>query len=211
MCRRGVVPKQTFFNLPLEKQNNLIQGAKKEFSSKPLNKASISNIIKNAGIPRGSFYQYFDDKEDAFYFLLEKQMKVDSEAFISMLKKNDGDLFDTFTETFQKMLKEFQVQKNRDFFKNAFLNMDYNMENKISHNFCEGNFSKQFLEIIATIDKKQLNISNEQEVIHVIEIILAVTLKNLIRNFARQNTFEETVNNYMFEMNLLKKGLNKKE
>lgn len=110
------MPRQTFFNLPKEKQDNLLAAAKKEFSNKPLNKASVSNIIKNADIPRGSFYQYFDGKEDAFYYLLEKQMKLNSEEFISILKKNNGDLFETFTETFQRMLKEFQVQKNRDFF-----------------------------------------------------------------------------------------------
>lgn len=138
------MPRQTFFNLPKEKQDNLLAAAKKEFSNKPLNKASVSNIIKNADIPRGSFYQYFDGKEDAFYYLLEKQMKLNSEEFISILKKNNGDLFETFTETFQRMLKEFQVQKNRDFFRNVFLNMDYKMENKIFSDFRETGISKPF-------------------------------------------------------------------
>lgn len=201
------MPKQTFFNLPKEKQNHLIYAIKKEFSSKPLNKASVSNIIKNAGIPRGSFYQYFDGKEDAFYFLLEKQMKIDSEEFISILKRKNGDLFNAFIETFEKMLKEFQIQKNRDFFKNVFLNMDYKMESKISRDFSEARFEKHFLEIIASIDKKKLNISNDEEVIHILEIILAVTFQNLMKNFAKQNTIEETIKNYMFEIDLLKKGL----
>ena len=62
------VPKPTFLNLSKEKQELLITAAKKEFSRVPLNGASISNIIKDAGIPRGSFYQYFEDKEDIFFF-----------------------------------------------------------------------------------------------------------------------------------------------
>lgn len=71
-------------------------------------------------------------------------MKLNSEEFISILKKNNGDLFETFTETFQRMLKEFQVQKNRDFFRNVFLNMDYKMENKIFSDFRETGISKPF-------------------------------------------------------------------
>ncbi|WP_077603933.1 TetR/AcrR family transcriptional regulator [Oceanobacillus sojae] len=201
------MPRQTFFNLPKEKQNNLLSAAKKEFSNKPLNKASVSNIIKNADIPRGSFYQYFDGKEDAFYYLLEKQMKVNSEEFISILKKNNGDLFETFTETFQRMLKEFQVQKNRDFFRNVFLNMDYKMENKIFSDFSETGISKSFLEVIAGIDKEKLNISNDEEVVHVMEIMMAVTFQNLMKQFARQSTFEDALNKYLFEIDLLKKGL----
>ncbi len=58
------MPKQTFLSLPEDKQNTLIQSAKKEFSRVPLHEASIANIIKDAGIPRGSFYQYFEDKEN---------------------------------------------------------------------------------------------------------------------------------------------------
>ncbi|MCT1903680.1 TetR/AcrR family transcriptional regulator [Oceanobacillus sojae] len=201
------MPRQTFFNLPKEKQDNLLSAAKKEFSNKPLNKASVSNIIKNADIPRGSFYQYFDGKEDAFYYLLEKQMKVNSEEFISILKKNNGDLFETFTETFQRMLKEFQVQKNRDFFRNVFLNMDYKMENKIFSDFSETGISKSFLEVIAGIDKEKLNISNDEEVVHVMEIMMAVTFQNLMKQFARQSTFEDALNKYLFEIDLLKKGL----
>lgn len=203
------MPRQTFFNLPKEKQDNLLAAAKKEFSNKPLNKASVSNIIKNADIPRGSFYQYFDGKEDAFYYLLEKQMKLNSEEFISILKKNNGDLFETFTETFQRMLKEFQVQKNRDFFRNVFLNMDYKMENKIFSDFRETGISKPFLEVIAGIDKEKLNISNDEEVVHVMEIMMAVTFQNLMKQFARQSTFEDALNKYLFEINLLKKGLYK--
>ena len=41
---------------------------KKEFSRLPLKDASIANIIKDAEIPRGSFYQYFENKEDLYYY-----------------------------------------------------------------------------------------------------------------------------------------------
>ena len=56
--------KQTFLNLPEEKKNNIINALKKEFSRVPLKDALVSNIIIDAKIPRGSFYQYFDNIED---------------------------------------------------------------------------------------------------------------------------------------------------
>ena len=104
-----VVPKQTFFNLPHEKRELLIQSAKKEFSRVPLSEASIANIIKSADIPRGSFYQYFEDKEDAFYYILEKQMDTHNSKFFSMLKRNNGDLFDAFIEVFEYMLSLIHI------------------------------------------------------------------------------------------------------
>ncbi len=66
-----------------------------------------------------------------------------------------------------------------------------------------------FLEVIAGIDKEKLNISNDEEVVHVMEIMMAVTFQNLMKQFARQSTFEDALNKYLFEINLLKKGLYK--
>ncbi|MGN1132683.1 MAG: TetR/AcrR family transcriptional regulator, partial [Ruminococcus sp.] len=52
--------KKTFYNLPQAKQDRILASIKKEFDKAPLDKISINSIIKDAGISRGSFYQYFD-------------------------------------------------------------------------------------------------------------------------------------------------------
>ena len=64
--------KQTFINLNEDKKNRIIKSLKKEFSRASLKDALVSNIVKEAGIPRGSFYQYFDDIEDSYYFVIEE-------------------------------------------------------------------------------------------------------------------------------------------
>ena len=64
------MPSSTFLNLPAEKQEKLLEAATREFTRRPFNEASINQIIKDAGIPRGSFYMYFTDKEDLFRYLV---------------------------------------------------------------------------------------------------------------------------------------------
>lgn len=58
---------ETFYNLPTEKQERIINAASQEFISCPYEKTSINRIIEQAKIPKGSFYQYFDSKEDLLY------------------------------------------------------------------------------------------------------------------------------------------------
>lgn len=58
------MPKETFLNLSEEKKKKIIKAAQNEFERVPLEQASIKNIVENAGIARGSFYQYFESKED---------------------------------------------------------------------------------------------------------------------------------------------------
>ncbi|MGE7887596.1 TetR/AcrR family transcriptional regulator [Bacillus cereus] len=201
------MPKQTFFNLEREKKEVLIQAAMKEFSRVPLFEASISNIIKDAGIPRGSFYQYFEDKEDVFFFLLNDHSKRDNDKFISIIKDNEGDLFDSYIELYQYLLRKFQNLENRNFFRNAFLNMNYKVENTFTRNMNEAEHKDRLSEIMPLINKEKLNIVDEREIFHVMKIITAVTFHNLIQNFAKEIPFDESVKNYTLELSLLKKGL----
>jgi AcrR family transcriptional regulator len=201
------MPKQTFFNLSEDKRQILMTAMKEEFSRVPLHEASIANIVQTAGIPRGSFYQYFEDKEEAYFFMLEQHSKQNQEKFIAYLEQFDGDIFDSFIQMFQDMLKNFQSKENRNFFKNAFLNMNYRVENTFSQNFKEENYNKQFVEISKLINTEKLNISNQQDLLHIMKIIMAVTFQNLIQNFAKEVPIEEAINIYSLEINLLKKGL----
>jgi TetR/AcrR family transcriptional regulator len=66
------MPTSTFENLESSKKERLMNAMIDEFSQVPYSQASINRIIKQAGIPRGSFYQYFTDKEDAYRTVLSR-------------------------------------------------------------------------------------------------------------------------------------------
>jgi AcrR family transcriptional regulator len=65
------MPKQTFFNLPQEKRETIMHAAIEEFAEYGLENASTNRIVKNSGIAKGSFYQYFEDKQDVFKHMLD--------------------------------------------------------------------------------------------------------------------------------------------
>jgi AcrR family transcriptional regulator len=65
------MPKQTFFNLPHEKRETIMNAAIDEFAEYGLENASTNRIVKNSGIAKGSFYQYFEDKQDVFKHMLD--------------------------------------------------------------------------------------------------------------------------------------------
>jgi AcrR family transcriptional regulator len=65
------MPKQTFFNLPEEKRQGLIEIALDEFANYDYQTASVSRIVARAGIAKGSLYQYFEHKQDLYEYLFE--------------------------------------------------------------------------------------------------------------------------------------------
>ncbi|QVK17921.1 TetR/AcrR family transcriptional regulator [Mycoplasmatota bacterium] len=53
-----------------EKKQELIDAAIEEFGNNGYEKASLNNILKAAGISKGTFYYHFKNKEDLYFYLL---------------------------------------------------------------------------------------------------------------------------------------------
>jgi AcrR family transcriptional regulator len=117
------MPKDTFFNLPKEKQERIIDSAIFQFSSVHYNRVTIDNIVEGAGIPKGSFYQYFNNKDDLYEYIFE-QIGDDKKHVIDNLI-GDVDKID-FKQYVIKMLKEAERYGMEDSklleLKNKFLN-----------------------------------------------------------------------------------------
>lgn len=89
------MPKPTFYNLPQEKRQLIENAAIEEFADKSLETASVNAIVSNAGIAKGSFYQYFENLEDLYNHILEL-VKDSKLALISTLPLPANNL-DTFS------------------------------------------------------------------------------------------------------------------
>lgn len=87
------MPSATFFNLPEEKRQRLIEAAWDELTSVSFDKVSINRIIQTANIPRGSFYQYFEDKSDLLHFLLEQVSQSMEQAMQQRGDAPEKDIF----------------------------------------------------------------------------------------------------------------------
>ena len=86
---------ETFLRLPEEKRNRFLDAAWEEFTRVNLADASINNIIKKAGIPRGSFYQYFSSKDELFAYLQQTMLEYLIGEYCKYMRESNGDIFQT--------------------------------------------------------------------------------------------------------------------
>lgn len=96
----------TFLRLPEEKRNRFLEAAWEEFTSVPFEEASINKIVRRAKVPRGSFYQYFSDKEDLFFYLQGSMLEHFMEEYIKLLVQFGGDIFRTQLECFDLVMQQ---------------------------------------------------------------------------------------------------------
>ena len=73
----------------LQKQTSLLNTAYELFTTKGVNKTSIAEISKAAGIAKGTFYLYFKDKLDIRYKLIaKKSAEVFKHAYQELQKQS---------------------------------------------------------------------------------------------------------------------------
>jgi AcrR family transcriptional regulator len=88
------MPKETFFNLPSEKRQSIIDLAIEEFAENDYKNASISRIVARAGIAKGSFYQYFADTKDLYLYLIELSVQEKATFLSQMPPPETENIFD---------------------------------------------------------------------------------------------------------------------
>jgi AcrR family transcriptional regulator len=84
------MPKELFFELPEEKRTRIINALYLQLQENDLEKFSIKRLCKDAQIAHGSFYTYFDNKEDFIDYAFHDQIKVKQAERAKMMNSADG-------------------------------------------------------------------------------------------------------------------------
>lgn len=108
------MPSATFFNLPQAKRERLMSAARAEFCRAPYTETSINRMIRGAGIPRGSFYMYFDGKEDLFRYLMRTYGERLEGLILRLLEENGGDLFAAFLDLFDYVQDHWKQEQYQE-------------------------------------------------------------------------------------------------
>lgn len=198
------MPKETYFNLPKEKQERLLSASKKEFSRVSYEEASINKIIKDAEIPRGSFYMYFESKEDLYFYTLGKEKEELEDFFLKEIKKSKGDLIQTFTSLLTDILNR-QEKESDTFLKHAVTNTSFRNLKFLNPRMVDE-------EILKKIDQ-EINFelfSNPNLISEIFRILQMETIYSLMLYLKEGYAKEEVLRMHKERMNLLKHGIYKR-
>ena len=196
------MPSDTFLRLNDDKKRKLLEACFKEFSLNNFNDVSINRIIKEAGISRGSFYMYFVDKKDLYFYLLEQYSEILINNMKEDLVNNKGDLFLMFQDNIKRTYNSFK-NNNINFFKKSLENITIMEESKRTFGFRD----KRLLnELIPNINLELLNDNARRhiEVIFAINMhLLMVTLFKLLKN---DSLDRKLIKDYYEQLDILKYG-----
>ena len=103
------MPTERFYHLSEKKKEMIREAAVQEFIRVSPEQASINQVVRNAEISRGSFYTYFEDKEDLMRYVFEDLIHQVREFCKNLLQDSGGDFW-----TLQQGLMDFVLQICRE-------------------------------------------------------------------------------------------------
>ncbi len=96
-----ILPKETFLNLPEGKKEKIISAAIAQFANLPYERASLSQIVADAGIAKGSMYQYFENKRALYLYIIGLVYQKKKEYLLDVFD-NSSDFFGTLKKYYTK-------------------------------------------------------------------------------------------------------------
>ena len=99
----------------------LLKAARKVFRAKGYDGASVSEIVREAGVAQGTFYLYFPSKKDAAVSLVDGLMETMAQAVATAVESRTS-----FEDRLESMIAaSFKVaRKNTDLFRLVFIGAD---------------------------------------------------------------------------------------
>ena len=203
------MPTERFYRLPEAKKQVIRQAAIKEFARVPFEKASINQIIQNADISRGSFYTYFEDKQDLLKWLIYAQAEQHFNNYIERLRENGGDLWDMLENMFDRGLDLMERAGLINIFQNLIKSakfMDiFRGDPEYDPQVCRENQS--FMKLLyENIDQDKEPISREalNELIEMHMVVFMMSLKRFFRDGEKK---EEASEYYKRHIHMLHYGI----
>lgn len=179
------MPTQTFHNLEKIKQKAIIDACIDEFSTCPFSQASINQIIKKANISRGSFYQYFEDKQDCYLTILHHIAQTKLAIFESVAnQQKDSDVFDTLLKMFEATIAWIKTEPK--LYKVGYW-MDYDDSEFIKKLLANNQQSITFFEDLIKKDQLNKKIKAEIDPTLLTKIFFVINKEVLIEGFKQAN------------------------
>lgn len=199
------MPTKTFFNLPEEKRGKLLDAIREEFSRVPFSEVSINQIVRMAGIARGSFYQYFEDKQDMLEYLLADYHDMMERRALDSLKNSGGDLFRMFIDIFDFTYAFVTEEKNNAFFKNVFSDIGLNID-FLLRQVSEDTFGGCVSKLLPCINMDALDIRGKDDFGNMLATLLPLTGAVFATAFFDASNYELIRSQYAAQLELLKRG-----
>ena len=200
------MPTETFFRLPEEKRARLVSAIYQELARVPVTEMSINRIVHQADISRGSFYQYFNGRDDLVDFLIGNFLQR-VQAFTDAEAASCEDCFALLRRMIREVRRFGDMPENRAFATNmlahiraCWSNSSCIVRTKVNYKAMADWYDQYF-------DRARLNADSDETFMLILDLLFAVFRSSVAEMFAADANADQVIERFDLKLEILQRGM----
>ena len=199
------MPTSTFNKLSDDKKKLLEKAAIKEFSNYTYDDVSINRIIREIRMPRGSFYLYFENKEDLYLYIMDKYVINYINNLGAFIRQNNGDIILSYEYAFDKVVDYCKNGINAKLVSHFLRGLTHRIDVKTK----ELNRQKALEQIFVDINSDYFVDDSKDNLFYVFDLLTNTLIHSLIEYLVLEVDINLIKKKYYAQLKIIRKGIYK--
>lgn len=196
----------SFYNLKDKKKDAILHAVSSCLRKTSYDNLSVNDIVIEADISRGSFYNYFVDKNDAIVTLVESKLKKYFDKYVEAIKDSNNDLFKGTKKLYYEIKDILEDEINITIMRNMKFFMEIISQALHSNNHKKN--IKDFADwLLANTNEGKTVLKQKSKMLNVIDVILTLIMESIFIQIQMKADHEMNENNFDFKLDIIKNGI----
>lgn len=208
------MPSVRFEKLSNTKREKIVWAAIDEFVESGYEGASINRIIKKANISRGSFYTYFENKDDIFRYVMDSFTDIAMDFMLKTLAETNGDVIDMIIKLYD-VHEDFRKEKTGKLFRlvdtlgeRIFTTKKVKLNRlRDNENFFQSERGKVFCKRLQDKSNEHFRQYNEEKFVSLIELLSTIAFKTVFTKVVFNTESLKARDRMMEWLNFVRNGI----
>jgi len=190
--------------LPNDKKSHILDAAKRVYMKAPFKDLTISMVVKEAVIARGSFYQYFESLEDLYRSIFEESLQqFEAHALKTIEKYKTKDVFAFFIKSFEHDYAYMKETGGHEVLHKFFKERT---QFGVASDFFQTRHNESYRRVLDRLDNAKIDHMKGYNQVRVYRVLNHLKFQLLQKVLRQEAPFEQAFDDFKFYLTLIEKG-----
>ena len=200
---------EAFYNLKEKKKKSILESISVCLKNKDYDDLSVNDISMAADISRGSFYNYFTDKNDAVGTLVDSKINEYFEKYRMAIEASNYNLIDGTRKIYNDTKCILKDEINAAIMKNLKFFMEFGIQALHSKKF-ETDIDEFVSWLIKNTNEGKTKLNNHKKMANVLDMLIGIVLNTVFNNIMFNSEYFEKYDDLNYKLDLINESLNNK-
>ena len=197
---------EAFYNLKEKKKANIFAAISRCLRMTNYDDLSVNEIVAEADISRGSFYNYFVDKNDAVKSMIDSDLRKYFDMYMDSIKESNNSFFEGTRNVYKSIANTLSDKINLTIMKNMKFFSELVFESIKSKKY-ETSLKEIVQWLIDNTSEGKTILNSYQKMSRVLDMVLALVMNSIFTQTITQEVPFVDNSDFEYKLHIIEKGI----